>query len=163
VKNLQILIIVAGACLLGASAVPEVGAQTPERQAWLDAYKNLGVGATMTFPFKEFGDTYNTGYGLHVLADYPVIPLLNFSANAGWTHFGRANEGDGIDVFSLVFGGKVVFGPVFMGGETGYYSKVEEWSWVPSFGVRHRNLEFSLRYKATGAGTWTTLRAGYYF
>lgn len=139
-------------------------AQAPQdRQGWVDSYRNLGVGVTTTFPFQEFGDEYQTGYGLHLLADYPLIPLLNFTANAGYSHFGRVNEGDEIGVFSLVFGGKIMFGPAFMGGETGYFTEVDEWSWVPSFGLRIQELEFSLRYKSSGAGTWTTLRAGYYF
>jgi len=137
--------------------------QIQTREEWVAAYRNIGVAGTLTYPFQEFGDDYETGYGLHLLLDYPLIPLVNFCGNAGFTHFGHLQSGEDINVLSVVFGAKVVFGPVFMGGETGYYSEIKEWGWVPSFGLRPGNWELSLRYKSAGAGNWTTLRAGYYF
>jgi hypothetical protein len=133
------------------------------RDQWLATYRHWGLAAAQTHPFQDFNDEHNTGYGLHLILDYPVVPLLNFTADVGWNRFARADDGAALDVINLTFGGKISLGPVYIGGETGYFNKVDEWSWVPSFGVRPGNWELGLRLKATGSGTWTTLRVGYYF
>jgi hypothetical protein len=61
------------------------------------------------------------------------------------------------------FGARLVFGAFYMGGETGYLSEVDKWSWVPSFGLRFDRVELALRLATAGADGWTTLRAGFYF
>jgi len=133
------------------------------RQAWVDAYRWLGGGVSTSFPYTNFGDDYNTGYGLHVLVDRPVVPLLNLSADLGWNHFPGNSDRESIDVWNLIFGGRFVLGAFFMGGETGYFSKVDSWGWVPSMGVRFERMEFAVRHETAGADAWTTLRFGYYF
>jgi len=134
------------------------------REQWLAQYRHLGLAGALTYPFQDFGDDYNTGYGLHAMFDYPLIPLLNVTGSAGWNHFPREKEGESLDVLNLAVGGKIALGSFYIGGEVGYFSEVEEWSWVPSMGVRlDSNWDFAVRLKATGTGSWTTLRAGYYF
>jgi hypothetical protein len=145
-----------------ALSQPALAQEPQTREQWLASYRHFGLAAAQTHPFQEFNDDTNTGYGAHAMCDFPVVPLLNFTADLGWNRFDR-EAGGSLDVVNFTFGGKIAFGPAYMGGETGYYSKVDEWSWVPSFGLRPGNLDFCVRLKATGQGTWTTLRLGYYF
>jgi hypothetical protein len=152
---------------LGASAQPTASGATAEpqteREQWLASYRHWGLAFAQTHPFQDFNDEHNTGYGLHAIVDYPVIPLLNFTVDVGWNRFDKADDGAALDVINVTFGGKISLGPFYVGGETGYYNKVEDWSWVPSMGVRPGNWDFGVRLKATGEGSWTTLRVGYYF
>ena len=133
------------------------------REEWLASYHHFGAAAAMTYPFEEFGDNYNTGFGLHGLVDYPLISFLHLIADIGWNHFPGENSVESVDIFNLAGGAKIALGAFFMGGEVGYFTNVEEVSWIPSIGVRPGNWEVALRIKAVGSGSWTTLRVGYYF
>ncbi len=133
------------------------------RQAWVDSYRWLGAGVSTSFPYTDFGDDFNTGYGLYAIVDKPLWPLLNGSADLGWNHFPGAGDRESVDIFNLIFGLRFVLGVFFMGGETGYLSEVDNWGWVPSMGLRFEQLEFTVRHVNAGADAWTTLRAGYYF
>jgi len=124
----------------------------------------FGGAFMVTYPFEEFGDDYKTGYGIHGMLDYPLIVLFSLTADVGWNHFPSARHGTtSIDVWEFTFGGKLNLGPFFMGGETGYYTKVDEWSWVPTMGLRFGQFEGCLRIKAVSGDSWTGLRLGYYF
>ena len=125
--------------------------------------KVLGVGLKTSFPFDDFGDRVNTGWGVAALLDYPVIPFIDATAEVGYSHFPDAGQGDGVDVWDVIFGARFALGVFFMGGETGYFSFVDEWSFVPSMGLRFGSLEGSVRFKAVGGGNWSSLRLGYYF
>lgn len=147
--------------LLPCLAAGQESVQT--RDEWVANYRWLGAGLSTSFPYTEFGDDYSTGYGVHALLDKPVWPLINASADVGWNHFPGNEEHDSIDVWSLFFGGRLVFGVFYMGAEAGYLSEVDHVGWVPSFGCRFEKLELGIRYVASGSNSWTTLRAGYYF
>ncbi len=123
----------------------------------------LGLGIKTSFPFAEFKDKASTGWGISGLLDYPLIPLIDLTADVGYNHFSGADDGDGVDVWNAIFGGRFALGVFFMGAETGYFSYVDEWSYVPSMGLRFGRFEGSLSYKSVGGGSWTSLRAGYYF
>jgi hypothetical protein len=151
---------------VGALSPTAVGAQ--ESSAPPPVYEarspfNYGVGLAINYPFDSFGDEVDTGYGLHGMLDYTFIPLLHFIADLGWNHFSGNEFRESVDILEITFGAKFQFGAFFMGGETGYYSQVDEWSFVPSLGARFTRLEIALRIKAVGGGSWTGLRIGYYF
>lgn len=140
------------------------GAQSNSvRDEWLANYKHFGAAAAVTFPYQEFGDSYNTGYGLHGMVDFPLITFLNFIADVGWNNFPGENGGESADIFNFAGGAKIAIGVFFMGGEVGYFTDVDEVSWIPSIGLRFSRFEFAVRLKAVGSGSWTTLRFGYYF
>lgn len=151
--------------MLLAFLVPATaGAQSNTvRDEWLASYHHFGVAAAMTYPFQDFGDDYSTGFGLHGMVDYPWISLVHLIADVGWNHFPGKNDSASVDIFNISGGAKIALGAFFMGGEVGYFSEVDEVSWIPSIGVRPGNWEVALRIKAVGLGSWTTLRAGYYF
>jgi len=50
-----------------------------------------------------------------------------------------------------------------MGGEGGYFTGVDEGSFVPSIGLRLGNFEFAVRWKSVGGSSWSGLRLGYFF
>ena len=125
--------------------------------------KNLGLGVKTSFPYAEFGEDANTGWGVAGMVDYPLIPLLDLTADVGYNHFAGMGEKDGVDVWNFCFGGRLALGAFFMGGETGYFSHGNDWSFVPSMGLRFGQLEGAIRYKSVGANGWTSLRFGYYF
>ncbi len=125
--------------------------------------RNAGVAVKTLFPYAEFGDNTGTGWGLAAIYDYPLIPLIDLTADVGYSRFTGEGGGDGIGVWNFTFGGRLVLGPFFMGGETGYFTYVEEWSYVPSMGLRFGALEGGISYKSVGGASWTQLRFGYYF
>ncbi len=125
--------------------------------------RNLGLAVHASFPYAEFGDEHKTGWGVSGIFDYPLIPLIDLTADVGYTHYSKANDGGGVDVWNLVFGARFALGVFFMGGETGYFTYVEEWSYVPSMGLRFGAFEGGIRYKSVHGASWTTLRFGYYF
>lgn len=123
----------------------------------------LGLGVKSSFPYANFDDDFNTGWGVVGMVDYPLIPLIDLTADVGYTSFPGSGENDSVDVWNVCFGGRLALGVFFMGGETGYFSYVEDWSFVPSMGLRFGPFEGGVRYKAVGGSGWTSLRFGYYF
>ncbi|MEN8006514.1 MAG: hypothetical protein ABFS42_05830 [Candidatus Krumholzibacteriota bacterium] len=123
----------------------------------------FGAAASVNHPYESFGKENSTGYGLHAIMDYPFIPLLDFTADIGWNHFPGANGGAGVDVWEFAGGMRFVMGVFFMSGEVGYYTEVDDTSFLPGMGLRFDRLEFSLRVKAVTGGSWTGFRFGYYF
>ncbi len=123
----------------------------------------LGLGVKSSFPYASFDDDFNTGWGVVGIVDYPLIPLIDLTADVGYTHFPGDGATESVDVWNACFGGRLALGVFFMGGETGYFSHVDEWSYIPSMGLRFGRFEGALRYKAVGGSGWTSLRFGYYF
>ncbi len=147
-----------GATVGGASAQGD----NPEHAPWHSG-NYWGAGAQITLPRGVFRDDYANGFGLQGLFNYPLIALIDLSGSVGWNHFSGANDGDGIDIWELGFGGRFALGVFFMSGEMGYFSRVDEWNFVPGLGLRFDHWEFSLRTKAVHDTSWSSLRLGYYF
>lgn len=122
-----------------------------------------GAAVQVSVPRGVFKDRFSTGYGVQGVADYPLIPLLDLTGSAGWNHFPGANDGAGADVWEGTLGARFVLGVFFMNGEMGYYSNIDESSFVPGLGVRKDSWEFSLRTKAAGTNTWTSIRLVRFF
>ena len=160
-----ILLILAAVSGFGMTA-GTVAAQSPAEEAPVYQARSehtYGVGLMMNYPFDSFGNEYNTGWGLHGMVDYVFIPLLHFVGDVGWNHFPGNDNREALDVFEFTFGAKFQFGAFFMGGESGYYTEVNEWSFVPSMGLRFSRFEVAFRIKAVGGSSWNGLRLGYYF
>lgn len=122
-----------------------------------------GAAISVNQPYNSFNQVQETGYGIHGIVDYPFIPLLDITADIGWNHFPGARDGSGLDVWEFAGGMRFVMGAFFMSGEVGYYTGVEDTSFLPGMGLRFDSLEFSLRIKAVTGGSWTGFRFGYYF
>lgn len=140
-------------------------AQAAETPVEMTHERGLSYGGAfqLTLPYADFSDRYNSGWGLHAIADYPLIPLLTLTGDLGWNHFPGAADNQGIDVWEFSVGVNFALGVFYMGGETGYYTQVEEWSWVPSLGLRFDHWNFAVRFKAVNGASWRGLRVGYYF
>jgi len=121
------------------------------------------VGAQLTYPNGDFNKKYSAGHGLQAVLDYPVIPLFDLTGSVGWNHFPHQHQGSGIDIWEFTVGGRFALGAFFMSGESGYFSKLNEWSYVPGIGLRYTHWEASVRIKVAGANTWSGLRLGYFF
>jgi hypothetical protein len=147
---------VAVAVALGvALAVPASAAPDPSRI--------FGVGVQMSFPYDELGDSYNTGFGVGALVDYPVNGLLDAVGHLGWNTFPHEGTEPAVEIWEISAGGRVMLGAFFMGGEVGWYDRGDEWSWVPSAGLRYNKWEASIRWRAVGRNAYTGLRFGWYF
>jgi len=146
-----------------AAAQPATKSPAEARAAWVDDYRWLGAGLSVSFPYAEFGDKFNTGYGAHIIVDKPLWPLINLSGDLGYTHFAGNEEHESADIWNLLIGARLAFGAFFIGGEGGWFTEVDDLGWVPSMGVRFEKVEFELRWVTSGSNSWTTLRAGYYF
>ena len=144
-------------------AQPATKSPAEAREAWIADYRWLGAALSASFPYAEFGDDYNTGYGVHAIVDKPLWPLINLSGDIGYTHFAGNEEQESVDIWNLLVGGRFVFGAFFIGAEGGWLTEVDDLGWVPSMGCRFDKLEFAFRWVTSGPDAWTTLRAGYYF
>jgi hypothetical protein len=132
-------------------------------EEWKASFRRLGLGVSASSPYADFGDAYNTGFGVHALLEQPLIPLINVTASAGWRRFAAEGEADDVNVFNVGVGGRLLFGWFFMGFETGYYSEIDKVGWEPLFGLRLDRFEIALQYTSAGRDAWATLRAGYFF
>ncbi len=125
--------------------------------------KVLGLSVKTSFPYAELNDDTQTGWGIAGMVDYPLIPLIDLTADVGVNHFPGDGEKEDVDVWNVCFGGRLALGAFFMGGETGFFTHVDEWSFVPSMGLRFNRFEGAVRYKAVGGASWTSIRLGVYF
>ncbi len=150
------------ALLLAALLITLVG--TASADTWPGRQeKVLGIGVKTSFPYAELKDEATTGWGVVGIFDYPLIPLIDLTADVGYNHFPGEGDNEDVDVWNVCFGGRLALGVFFMGGEAGYFSHVNEWSYVPSMGLRFDRFEGAIRYKAVGGASWTSLRFGIYF
>lgn len=123
----------------------------------------LGLGVQASFPYDELGEDNGTGWGLFATLDYPLIPLLDLTARAGRNSFPGEGDAASVDVWEISAGGRLALGAFFMGGEAGWYDRGEEWSWVPSIGLRYTRIEVSVRWRSVGRNAYTGLGAAWYF
>ena len=135
----------------------------PTTNAQADSDGPVGISGAVSFPFGEFGDKAKTGYGLHAMGDYILHPLFHLSGNVGFHHFKGEADQDDLTVWEFSVGARFVLGAFYMGGESGYFTEVDEGSFIPNLGLRFGNWEGAMRWKAVGGGSWKTLRIGYYF
>lgn len=133
------------------------------REEWLAGYRHFGVAASLSYPYADFRDQYDAGFGLHALVDYPVSTLIRIAGDVAWNRFPGDDDGPALDVFSAFIEGRIVLAFFYAAGGTGYLTGVDHVGYVPSFGLRFDRTEFSVRWVAVGSDSWTTLRAGFYF
>ncbi len=152
-------LLVCGSFLPGASA-QEQPAPPPDPTS---GSASFGAGLTAKYPYENFGDSHDTGYGLQAIMDYPFIPLLDLTASIGWNHFPESNDGEAIDIWEFAGGMRFRMGVFFMSGEVAYYTEIEETSFLPGLGLRFEHFEAAMNVRAVSGGSWTGIRLGYYF
>jgi hypothetical protein len=159
---LYVMIPVLLACFMTAA-----GALGQEQQATQpnpsDNTVQFGLGLTMKYPYESFGDDYNTAYGLAGMLAYPFIPLLDLTASIGWNQFSEGDQDKSLDLWEFTGGMRFRMGVFFMSGEVGYYTKIEQTSFLPGLGLKFEHFEVALNVRAVDKGSWTGLRLGYYF
>ena len=89
--------------------------------------------------------------------------MLDLTAGIGWNHF-PANEAlESIDIWEFVGGMRFRMGVFFMSGEVGYYTEIEETSFLPGLGLKFDHFEVAFNVRAVSGGSWRGIRLGYYF
>lgn len=156
-KMLRILFLLA----LLATALPIPASQAQEESPPRSV--NFGAGLTVKTPYDSFGEDFKTGYGISALMDYPLHPLLDLTASVGWNHFSSDKADESIDIWELVGGARFRLGVFFMSGEVGYYTEIDQTSFLPGLGLRFTHFEFAFNVRAVDAGSWRGFRLGYYF
>ena len=124
--------------------------------------KTIGVGALAAFPTDDnFSDVYNTGFGAAIFSRKGVAPIVSVTGQIGYTRFGAKSELNlsDVSVFEFTAGGLANLGMFNGGVEFGYFTDVDDWSFVPNIGVKIAILDASLRYKAGGV-SWLAFRLG---
>ena len=143
--------------------VPVAHGQDAPSRSYYDNHRVFGFALQGSTPYDDFAADYNTGFGVHGIADYPLAPLFSLIGDLGWNRFSGAGEVADIDVWEISAGAKFNLGPFYMGGEVAYYSKVDNVNWLPSIGLRFERWEFAVRWKAAERVGWVSYRVGYYF
>lgn len=144
------------ACCLLATAAPAQESPSPPKV-------HFGAGLTVKTPYESFGEQFETGYGIMAGLDYPLIPLLDLTAGIGWNHFPESQAAESIDIWELIGGARFRLGVFFMSGEVGYYTEIEETSFLPGLGLRFTHFEIALNVRAVSGGSWRGFRLAYYF
>ena len=155
------LIGVVALCVFCSVAAAQDSSPSPAENGQKSA--SFGVGLSMKYPYESFGDSYNTAYGIQGLFLYPLIPLLDFTANVGWNHFGKGDAEDSLDIWEFVGGLRFVMGVFFMSGEVAYYTEVDDTSFLPGLGLKFDHFEIAWNLRAVPSGSWSGLRLGWYF
>ena len=124
---------------------------------------SFGLGLTGKYRQETYGDSYDPGYGIQAFMDYPFIPLLDLTAGVGFNHFSSDDEREEVDIWEFTGGMRFRMGVFFMSGEVGYYTKIDETSFLPGLGLRFDHFEIAFNVRAVSNGSWTGLRLGYYF
>lgn len=131
---------------------------------WVPRTDGFGVAAMLNLPNDEFGNRTDNGFGIHGVWVKPMIPLISLTADVGFNHFPSSDDGlPEVNVWEFTGGLRFEFGAFYMAGEGGYYTEIDESSFVPSLGLRFGKFEFAGRWKAVGGSSWTGLRLTYFF
>ena len=146
-----------------ATMAQQQDSELTTREEWVANYNKFGIAATVSLPYGDFSEDRTTGYGLQGLVDFPLVPLFNLTGTVGWSHFPEDGDVEPVDIWYVNIGGRLVLASFYMSGQTGYYSELDQWGWVPGFGFRFTQLELGLEYVGASKGAWTTLRVGWYF
>ncbi|HPF71876.1 MAG TPA: hypothetical protein PLQ13_14480 [Candidatus Krumholzibacteria bacterium] len=135
------------------------------------ALAGFGIGANVAAPTGDFGDFFKAGYGIHAVYQQGLTPLATLTGDFGWTTFSSEDVtigsvtigGEDIDVWNATAGARFAVLPLGLGAEVGYFSEVEEWSFVPTAGMTFSKIDLSARWKATGDAKWFEVRAAFMF
>jgi len=163
-NRLIILCTIAVLCLAtgGLALAQSDTAEAPP--TWTPRTDGFGAAVMINYPHDDFGKRTDTGYGLHGMFVKPLIPLLSFTGDIGFNHFPADEKGlPEVNVWEFTGGLRFEFGAFYMGGEAGYFTKIDEGSFIPSAGFLIRKFEIAVRWKAVGGSSWTGLRLGYFF
>lgn len=147
---LNLVVLVAGA------AMPVPPARTGPQQ-------NGGLAFSYAMPSSDFAETVGNGYGFSAIFDYPTASLVDLCASLGWYRFAGAPGRADISMWEFTAGPRFITGIFYAGLETGYFTKVKEWSMVPNVGLRKGALDLGLRYKFSGEARFVAARLGLFF
>lgn len=161
VRILPLLLVISALLFLSTGVAAQEASETPSPS---ETKHNIwGAGLSMKYPYESFGDEYETGFGIHALMDYPLMPLFSLTGDIGYNHFPKGQAGESIDVWEFVGGMRFVMGVFFMSGEVGYYSQLKETSFLPGLGLKFEHFEIAWNIRAVPSGSWSGLRFGYFF
>lgn len=124
----------------------------------------LGLGIGWKIPTGDFGELYDGGYGANAAFLFPLAPTVTGWGEIGYTRFNNklSSLGD-IDVWGFNAGARVGLGALYLGGEIGYFTEIDDFGLTPVVGIGVAMLDFSARYKLTGDANWWDLRASISF
>lgn len=84
----------------------------------------------------DFGDVVGSGYTGGVQAEFALV-AFSIYGDAGWTYFSGEDDNDNVNGFELAAGGRLLLGPIFIGGQYGYATgDLDQNLWRPEVGVR---------------------------
>lgn len=159
VAGMILVLLIGGLPAIGAFAQDQPASQPNPS----DNKAQFGLGLTTKYPYESFGDDYGTAYGIMGLLAYPFIPLLDLTAGIGWNTFGEGDSNESLDLWEFTGGMRFRMGVFFMSGEVGYYTNIEQTSFLPGLGLKFDHFEIALNVRAVDKGSWSGLRLAYYF
>ena len=161
--NRLTLILTLAFCVLFAGFA-QAQSETEPQPTWVPRTDGFGVAGMFNIPNDEFGRRTDNGFGIHGVWVKPLIPLISLTGDVGFNHFPASENGlDAVNVWEFTGGLRFEFGAFYMGGEAGYYTEIDEGSFVPSLGLRIGKFEVAGRWKAVGGSSWTGVRVTYFF
>jgi len=117
----------------------------------------------------DFGDAYDTGFGICFNTELKIIGQLGLTGEFGWNHWSGNSDYPGskmsdINVFDLLVGGKIGLWLIYLEARTGYYfGDVEEFVVIPAVGLRLGKLDLNVGYQLAENFNFVNFRLGYFW
>ncbi len=117
----------------------------------------------------NFGEAYDTGFGINFNAEIKIIGQLGLTGEFGWNRWSGNSDFPGpemsdINVYDLLVGGKIGLWLIYLEARTGYYfGGVEEFVVIPAVGLRLGKLDLNVGYQLAENFNFVNFRLGYFW
>ena len=125
-----------------------------------------GLALAWLLPQDSLKDTHDKGYGIHMFFAYQLADKMDLSMTTGWNRLLADSEAEGAEDFTMwefTAGPRARISLFYLGIEGGWFTKIDEFGWVPNAGVRYKRFDVGYRMKTSGETKVHTIRAGYFF
>lgn len=121
----------------------------------------FGIGAKMLFPTGDLDDAVKSGWGLAGTGELRILHFLAATGEISYYEFPGESSGDleleDQDFLGFAAGARLYLAALYLGADMGYFTDLEEFSFIPNVGLKFAMFEVAARYKATDAN-WMELR-----
>lgn len=145
------------------------GATAMVAPATLSAQLQTSLGVGLAIPVGDFGDAFERGYTVRGQVGLSMI-AVGVHAQAGWSRFPAIQQGDielaDADIYHLVAGARFGLGPLWVGGNGGYFygdDDQEGIAFFPEVGAGLGPLEAVADLRVGGDARWLGLRVALRF
>jgi hypothetical protein len=157
-------IILVAVLMFAVAPVAPVAPAAAQNAQKTKAPPNGGLGLAWLLPQDDLKETHDKGFGIHVMFAYQLADKMELSGTTGWNRLkADALGAEDFNMWEMTLGPRAMIKMFYLGVEGGYFTKIDEWGWVPNAGVRYKIFDLGYRMKTSGETKYHTIRAGVFF